>query len=221
MRLFSDDIVGELNPMRSKDDELRSIYRRSLVCGVDEVGRGPLAGSICAAAVILKPSAGTLDIKDSKKYNSREKREAAWREIKDHIISSGMCMISAEEIDERGISWANSHVMRMAALEAIGDERDVVIYLDGDPLWYGDLDGVPCEWEPEADGTSLSVAAASVMAKVHRDRMMMDLATKYPQYGFEKHVGYGTTQHFDAILRHGIIPGVHRKCFLRNLFERD
>jgi len=221
MRLFSDEIIGELNPMRSRDEEVRLLHRKRLVCGADEVGRGPLAACLCAAAVILKPSAGTLDIRDSKKYQSREKREAAWREIEPHVISSGICMVSADEIDERGIAWANSYAMRTAALDALGNERDAVIYLDGEPLWTGDVDGVPCEWEPEADGSSLSVAAASVMAKVSRDRIMIDLATKYPQYGFERHMGYGTTQHFDAILRYGIIPGVHRKCFLRNLYERD
>ena len=221
MRLFSDDIIGELNPMRSRDEEIRISHAKSMICGVDEVGRGPLAGSLCAAAVILKPSAGTLDVRDSKKYASREKREAAWREIERHVVSSGICLVSAEEIDERGIAWANSSAMRRAALSAIGDDRDVVIFLDGDPLWSGDVDGIPCVWEPEADGSSLSVAAASVMAKVHRDRIMMGLATKYPQYGFDEHMGYGTTQHFNAIIRYGMIPGVHRKCFLRKLSERD
>ena len=219
MRLFSDDIIGELNPMRARDEEIRKQFSKKLLCGVDEVGRGPLAGSICAAAVILKPSAGTLDIRDSKKYASREKREEAWVKIKPHIISSGISMISAEDIDERGIAWANATVMKQAALKALGEERDAVIFLDGDPLWSGQVDGVPCFWEHEADGSSLSVAAASVMAKVHRDRIMVELATKHPQYGFDKHMGYGTTQHYDAIIKYGIIPGVHRKCFLTKMFE--
>jgi len=221
MKLFSDDIIGELNPMRAHDEEVRGKYSKRFLCGVDEVGRGSLAHFLCAAAVILKPSAGTLDVRDSKKYASREKREAAWREIERHVVSSGICLIPAGEIDERGIAWANSSAMRRAALSAIGDDRDVVIFLDGDPLWSGDVDGAPCVWEPEADGSSLSVAAASVMAKVHRDRIMMDLATKYPQYGFDEHMGYGTTKHFNAIIKHGIIPGVHRQCFLKRLLERD
>ena len=221
MKLFSDDIIGELNPMRSKDEEIRIGHGAGLICGVDEVGRGPLAGCLCAAAMILKPSAGTIDIRDSKKYPSREKREEALVKIKPHIISSGICTISAEEIDENGIAWANSTAMRKAALSAVGENRNVVVFLDGDPLWTGGIDGMSCIWEPEADGSSLSVAAASIIAKTHRDRLMVDLSRKYPQYGFDKNMGYGTTQHFDAILKNGIIPGVHRECFLTRLYERD
>jgi len=214
LRLFDDREIEMFHPLASFDATIRDEHKKSFVCGVDEVGRGALAAGIYAAAVVLSPSAIRLEIKDSKKFSSRTKRAKVADEIKQHCIVWSVAHLDAEDIDRIGIQECNRRVM----IEAIGrlnlDPDECVAVLDGNPLWAGSVDGIECVWFPNADATSLAVAAASIIAKTERDSIMERFADVYPQYGFERHVGYGAPEHITAIRSHGMIPGLHRSTFV-------
>lgn len=182
------------------------------VCGVDEAGRGPLAGPVCAAAVIL-PKGLILDgVNDSKKLTEK-KRETLFDVVKENAISYSIAFASVEEIEELNILNATLLAMKRA-VEGLGVPADFA-YIDGNRL--PDL-SIPAEYIIKGDARSMSVAAASILAKVSRDRLMLNFAEIYPGYGFEKHKGYGTKVHTDAIKELGPCP-IHRISFLKNILK--
>lgn len=183
------------------------------VCGVDEAGRGPLAGPVCAAAVIL-PEGKIIDgVNDSKKL-SEKKREALFDVIKEEAVAYGVGWASVEEIEEINILNAAMLAMKRA-VEELKLKPDF-IYVDGNKT--PDFD-IPCKAVIKGDANSMSIAAASILAKVSRDRLMLEYAKEYPEYMFEKHKGYGTKLHKEAILKYGPCP-IHRMSFLRKILKK-
>ncbi len=181
----------------------------SAVCGVDEAGRGPLAGPVCAAAVILGEEIEGLN--DSKKL-SEKKREELFPIIKEKALSYSIAFASVEEIEEHNILNATYLAMNRA-IEGLNIPADFAL-IDGNRV-PTDIT-VPCETVVKGDAKSASIAAASILAKVTRDRLMLEEDKKYPEYNFKKHKGYGTKEHTDAILKYGMSP-IHRPSFLKKL----
>ncbi len=179
------------------------------VCGVDEAGRGPLAGPVCAAAVILEEEIEGLN--DSKKL-SEKKREALFDIIKEKAISYSIAFASVEEIEEHNILNATYLAMNRC-IEGLDVKADFAL-IDGNRI-PTDI-SVPCQTVVKGDAKSYSIAAASILAKVTRDRLMLEMDKEYPQYNFKKHKGYGTKEHTDLILKYGVSP-VHRPSFLKKL----
>ena len=179
------------------------------VCGVDEAGRGPLAGPVCAAAVILNEEIDGLN--DSKKL-SEKKREELFPIIKKKALSYSIAFASVDEIEENNILNATYLAMNRA-IDGLNVPADFAI-IDGNRV-PTDI-SVPCKTVIKGDAKSLSIAAASILAKVTRDRLMSEEDKKYPQYNFKKHKGYGTKEHTDAILKYGMCP-IHRPSFLKKL----
>ena len=219
MRLFNDEDLSLFHPMAAFDEEIRERYGKPFICGVDEVGRGALSASICAAAVILRSSAIHIDIKDSKQFSSRDRRSIVAAEILENIVSHAIAWVDAPTIDEVGIQEANRRVMLQAISNLEVAPGDLVAILDGNPLWPSQINGVDCVWMPSADSLSQAVAAASIIAKVARDETMIELAKLHPEYGFDRHVGYGAPEHIEAIKRYGMIPGIHRRSFIHFVEE--
>lgn len=184
------------------------------ICGIDEAGRGPLAGDVYAAAVILDPNDPIEGLNDSKKL-SEKKREALYAEIVARAKAYCVAFATVEEINETDILSADLLAMKRA-YEGLGITADIVI-VDGDVL--PEIDGMVRNLKG-GDAKSEAVAAASVLAKVSRDRYMLEQARLYPQYGFEKHKGYGTKAHCEAIVEYGVCP-IHRKLFLRKLVKTN
>lgn len=185
----------------------------SAVCGIDEAGRGPLAGPVVAAAVILPVGIQLPGVNDSKKITEK-KREQLFDFVKENALAWGIGQASETEIDEINILQATFAAMRRAA-DALQIPADFAL-VDGNRLPPLDI---PAEFVIGGDGCVLSIAAASILAKVTRDRYMREMALQYPEYGFEKHKGYGTKAHYAAIAAHGICP-LHRKTFLKKVLER-
>ena len=183
------------------------------ICGVDEAGRGPLAGPVCAAAVILPVGAVIPGLDDSKKLTEK-KREALYDVIKETAVSYGIAFASEKEIDEMNILNATFLAMKRA-VEKLGVKPDLAL-IDGNQKPHMGINEVTVI---KGDGKSMSIAAASVLAKVTRDRYMLELDKKYPQYEFKKHKGYGTKLHYEKLLEYGI-SDVHRKTFLKNLEDK-
>lgn len=207
---------------RQRESALRAFDRQfpGTVCGIDEAGRGPLAGPVFAACVILKPGAGIPGLDDSKKLTEK-RREAVFAELTSGKKAwFGVGSASPGEIDRVNILQATFLAMNRAFSRMQEDfpeaERPCLALVDGnrDP-------GLPVATQTvvKGDGRSAAIAAASVLAKVSRDRYMKELAQRYPQYRFEKHKGYPTKLHYEMILRYGISP-VHRRSFLKNLGEK-
>lgn len=180
------------------------------IAGVDEAGRGPLAGPVYAAAVILPKDARLDGINDSKKL-SEKKREELFDVIREVALSYSVASVDEKEIDEINILNA-THKAMCKAVEGLDVAADYVI-IDGNSIKGMEK---PHETVVKGDAKSISIAAASILAKVSRDRYIKEMANVYPEYGFEKHKGYGTKAHTDAILEHGICP-IHRKTFLKKL----
>lgn len=189
------------------------------VAGVDEVGRGPLAGPVVAAAVVVHAQSQVVrQVRDSKKM-SLFQREKAYQEIVEKSSAYGLGDASALEVDQLGIAQAVQKAM-MSALAMIEKNFKLsveMVIIDGarirPPGEY------PCQRIKAGDVYHYSISAASVLAKVTRDRLMRDWAQKYPQYGFEKHVGYGTKAHFEALAAYGPCP-IHRQSFLKRKFSQ-
>lgn len=179
-----------------------------MIAGVDEAGRGPLAGDVYAAAVILPPDICIEGLNDSKKI-SEKKREKLFDEIKEVALAYAVATASVAEIDEFNIRNA-TYIAMNRAIEALQIKPDYVI-VDGDCIKECNY---PHECVVKGDARSLSIAAASILAKVSRDRKMLELAEKYPQYGFEKHKGYGTKVHIEALKEFGASE-IHRKTFIK------
>lgn len=201
----------------SKLDEFDASLRAqdfSPLCGVDEAGRGPLAGPVFAACVVLDPDHPIEGLNDSKKLTEK-RREALFGEILEHALDYSIAAASEREIDEINILQATFLAMRRA-YEGLC-EPPVLALVDGnrDP-------GLGCETRlvVKGDGTSASIAAASILAKVSRDRYMLELDRQYPQYAFAKHKGYGTKLHYERLDAYGISE-VHRRSFLKKYLERN
>ncbi len=201
----------------TEKSELMLIYEKQAmkhgflyVAGIDEAGRGPLVSSVVAAAVILNPDVDWRGIDDSKKL-SEEKRNMFYDLIIERALAYGIGAASSQEIDEVNILNATKLAMKRA-IKAMALEAD---YLLIDAVKLEDVE-TPQLNLIKGDAKSASIAAASILAKVTRDRMLVELDEKYPLYGFAKHKGYGTDQHYDAIRKFGLIPE-HRRSFLKNI----
>ena len=183
----------------------------TLVCGVDEAGRGPLAGPVFAAAVILPPDTLIEGVNDSKKL-SEKKREELFDVIREKALAYGIAAADHTEIDEINILNATYLAMRRAV--AMLDPQPDLIIVDGNRL----PPELPAEGRTLVKGDALchSIACASILAKVSRDRFMLAMAEKYPGYAFEKHKGYGTAVHIAALREHGMCP-IHRRTFLKKI----
>ncbi|MBE6823885.1 MAG: ribonuclease HII [Ruminococcaceae bacterium] len=182
------------------------------ICGVDEAGRGPLAGPVCAAAVILPPDTIIDGVNDSKKLTEK-KREELFDVVINTALSYCIAFGSVEEIEEHNILATTMNTMKRA-VEGLDVKADYAL-IDGNKLPPLDI---PCEYVIKGDANSMSIAAASILAKVSRDRLMLEYAKEYPQYCFEKHKGYGTKLHTEMILEHGPSP-IHRMSFLKKLLN--
>lgn len=183
------------------------------VCGIDEAGRGPLAGPVCAAAVILPVGCQIEGLNDSKKL-SEAKREALFDVICSFAAAYGIGWASEKEIDQVNILQATFLAMGRA-VEALTQTADYVL-VDGNrmpPL------PIPGECVVKGDGKCACIAAASILAKVSRDRLLRELDREYPEYGFGRHKGYGTKAHYEAIEKYGVLP-IHRRSFLKNLHSK-
>ena len=185
----------------------------SLIAGVDEAGRGPLAGPVFAAAVILDPDRPVDGINDSKKLTAA-KRERLFGEIQDRAAAYAVASASVEEIEALNILGATFLAMRRA-VEAL-PVRPQRLLIDGNRLPQG-LD-IPAEAIVKGDALSASIAAASILAKVSRDRVMIEYDGRYPAYGFAKHKGYGTAEHIEALRKWGPCP-IHRGSFLARILS--
>ena len=181
-----------------------------LLCGVDEAGRGPLAGPVCAAAVILPQNCEIQGLNDSKKL-SEKKREALFDVICASAVSYGIAFATVEEIEEYNILSATFMAMNRAIAKL--DPVPELALIDGN---RNTGIQIPSRCVIGGDGKCADIAAASVLAKVTRDRYMLQMAELYPQYGFEKHKGYGTKAHYEAIRAYGPSP-IHRPSFLRKM----
>ena len=200
------------NPLYLYDLEYKNVI------GVDEAGRGPLAGPVVAAAVILKEYTEELDeINDSKKLTEKKREKLYVIIMKNFDVAVGISTV--EEIDKLNILNADFLAMRRALkdLKSLKNEKEYTVLVDGN-LKIKEYIGKQLPIV-KGDAKSLSIAAASIIAKVTRDRLMKDLANIYPDYSFEKHKGYGTKAHIEAIKDKGAIEGVHRKVFLRKILD--
>jgi len=181
------------------------------ICGVDEAGRGPLAGPVCAAAVILPPHLEIPGLNDSKKLTDKRRRELM-PIIKEQAIAYGIAFASHQEIDEINILQATFLAMQRA-LDQLGVKPELAL-IDGNR--EKDF-GIPVKTVVKGDSLSANIAAASVLAKVTRDDWMEEMADKYPQYGFEVHKGYGTKAHYAALTEYGA-SDIHRMTFLKKFY---
>ena len=184
----------------------------SLICGVDEAGRGPLAGPVCAAAVILPPDLELEGLNDSKKL-SEKRREALYPLICEQALAYGIAFASEQEIDELNILQATFLAMRRAVGQ-LGQKPDLAL-VDGNR--EPDFGDIPVRTIIKGDSLSANIAAASILAKVTRDRFMLEQDAVYPQYGFAVHKGYGTQKHYAALREFGPCP-IHRRSFLKKFY---
>lgn len=182
----------------------------SPLCGVDEAGRGPLAGPVCAAAVILPQGLELPGLNDSKKLTEKQ-REALYDVIKEQAVSFGIAFATVEEIEEHNILGATFLAMKRAVEQLSVVPALALVDGNRDP----GLD-ILTETVVKGDGKCADIAAASILAKVTRDRYMLEMAEQYPEYGFEKHKGYGTKAHYAALREYGPSP-IHRPSFLKKM----
>jgi ribonuclease HII len=183
-----------------------------LVCGVDEAGRGPLAGPVCAAAVMLPPGLEIPGLNDSKKLTDKKRREL-YDIIIEQAVSYGIAFASEQEIDEINILQATFLAMERA-MQKLSPQPELAL-IDGNRT--KDF-GLPVRTIVKGDSLSASIAAASILAKVTRDRLMEEYDAQYPQYGFAVHKGYGTKRHYETLREFGPSP-IHRKTFLKKFYE--
>lgn len=181
------------------------------ICGIDEAGRGPLAGPVCAAAVILPPHLEIPGLNDSKKLTDKRRRELV-PIIKEQAIAYGIAFATHQEIDEINILQATFLAMQRA-LDQLAVRPELAL-IDGNR--EKDF-GIPVKTVVKGDSLSANIAAASILAKVTRDDWMEEMADKYPEYGFEVHKGYGTKAHYAALTEHGATD-IHRMTFLKKFY---
>ena len=206
--------LERLNKERERIYELSKYERENaqygLLCGIDEVGRGPLAGPVYAAAVILDPEKEILYLNDSKKL-SEKKREALYDEIMEKALAVGIGCSSPERIDEINILQATFEAMTMAVNNLKVKPGALLI----DAVHIPQLEDYKQISIIKGDAKSVSIAAASIIAKVTRDRLMKEMALKYPQYAFDSNKGYGTAAHIAALKEYGPCE-IHRRSFIGN-----
>jgi len=195
--------------LKENENELRKKGFQH-VCGIDEAGRGPLAGPVVVASVIMPADSMIEGVNDSKKV-SEKKREKIYQQILDEAISYGIAIIGQDEIDEINILNATKKGLTVS-LKELSQKPDLILV---DALNGIDTLGIPYDSIIKGDAKCYSIAAASIIAKVTRDRIMREWDKVYPEYGFEKHKGYGTGAHIQAIKEYGLCP-IHRKSFTKN-----
>lgn len=206
-RLTKEEEAARLQGMKDFDLEKAG---GGIIAGVDEAGRGPLAGPVFTAAVILPEDCIIEGINDSKKL-SEKKRDMLFDIIKEKALAYAVCSVDEKRIDDINILQATFEGMRNA-VNSLSIKPDYVL-IDGNKSPGLDI---PNEPVIKGDSKSMSVAAASILAKVSRDRFIIEMAEKYPEYGFDKHKGYGTKAHYEAIEKYGICE-IHRKTFLKKI----
>lgn len=192
--------------LKEQENELRK-KGFNYICGIDEAGRGPLAGPVVIASVIMPADSMIEGVNDSKKI-SEKKREKIYEQIIEEAISYGVAIIDQDEIDEINILNATKKGLTMS-LKELTQKPDLILV---DALNHIDTLGIPYDSIIKGDAKCYSIAAASIIAKVTRDRIMREWDKVYPEYGFEKHKGYGTSAHITAIKQYGLCP-IHRKSF--------
>lgn len=190
-----------------------SLYEKGIVaiCGVDEAGRGPLAGPVCAAAVILPKHLEIPGLDDSKKLSDKRRREL-FPIIKEQAVAYGIGLASHREIDEINILQATFLAMQRAIDQLKGKAEFALIDGNREKEF-----GLPVQTVVKGDSRSANIAAASILAKVTRDDFMEAMAVEFPQYGFEIHKGYGTKAHYEALRTYGVCP-IHRMTFLKKFY---
>lgn len=198
--------AARLELLKEKENELRKRGFNS-ICGIDEAGRGPLAGPVVVASVIMPAESNIEGVNDSKKI-SEKKREKLYEQILDEAISYGVGIVGQDEIDEINILNATKKGLTMS-LQELTVKPDLIIV---DALNHIDTMGIPYESIIKGDAKCYSISAASIIAKVTRDRIMREWDKVYPEYGFERHKGYGTSAHIEAIREYGLCP-IHRRSF--------
>ncbi len=208
-KLSEEEEIQRIEAMKEIENEYRAKGYR-LICGVDEAGRGPLAGPVYAAAVILAPDTIIKGINDSKKLTEK-RREELFDEICEKAEAYSIYSVDEKRIDEINILNATYEAMN-GAVNGLSVAPDFVL-IDGNRI--GGMT-IPHETVVKGDAKSALIAAASILAKVSRDRFICEMAEKYPEYGFEKHKGYGTKAHTEAVLKYGPCE-IHRRTFLKKL----
>ena len=195
--------------LKEHENELRDKGFKT-ICGIDEAGRGPLAGPVVVASVIMPANSMIEGVNDSKKI-SEKKREKIYDQILEEAVSYGIAIIGQDEIDEMNILNATKKGLTVS-LQELTEKPDLIVV---DALSGIDTMGIPYESIIKGDAKCYSIAAASILAKVTRDRIMREWDKVYPEYGFEKHKGYGTAAHIAAIKENGLCP-IHRRSFTKN-----
>lgn len=200
--------LERLKQMRGYEDQ----YPNAIVCGIDEAGRGPLAGPVVAGAVILPGDCNILYLNDSKKL-SEKKRESLFDEIREKAVAYGVGIVGPGQIDEMNILQATYEAMRLAIRQL--KVKPEILLNDAVTIPQVEMVQVPIV---KGDAKSVSIAAASILAKVTRDRMMIEYEKLFPEYGFGKHKGYGTAAHIQALKEYGPCP-IHRRSFIKKFVE--
>jgi ribonuclease HII len=208
-KLTEEKLQAEQERLEKMKEFERQYEDHILVCGIDEAGRGPLAGPVVAGAVILPRACEILFLNDSKKL-SEKRREALFEEIQEKASAFAVGVVGADRIDEINILQATYEAMRLA-ISDLGAEPEVLLN-DAVTIPGITLSQVPIV---KGDAKSVSIAAASIMAKVTRDHMMEEYDKLFPEYGFAKHKGYGTAAHINALKEFGPCP-IHRRSFIKN-----
>lgn len=198
-----------LSILKEQEKQLRKKGFKT-ICGIDEAGRGPLAGPVVVASVIMPEDSMIEGVNDSKKI-SEKKRERLYDQILEEAISYGVGIIGQDEIDEINILNATKKALTLS-LKELTTKPDLIIV---DALTHIDTMGIPYESIVKGDAKCYSISAASIIAKVTRDRIMREWDSVYPEYGFIQHKGYGTAKHISAIKEYGLCP-IHRKSFTKN-----
>ena len=205
--------LERLTTIKQIEEEIYNKENVKYICGIDEAGRGPLAGPVVVASVIMPKDSMIEGVNDSKKV-SEKKREKLYEEITNTAIAWGVGIIDQREIDEINILNATKKGLTNS-LKELEIKPDLILV---DALTNIDTLGIPYRSIIKGDAKSYSIAAASIIAKVTRDRIMRQWDELYPEYGFEKHKGYGTKMHIDAIKEYGPCP-LHRKSFIKNFIK--
>ena len=212
--LTGERLEKELARLEAMKEFEREYDGCSLICGVDEAGRGPLAGPVTAGAVILPKDCTILYLNDSKKLSEKRREELFW-EIREKAVSYSVGIVGPERIDEINILQATYEAMRQA-VSGLGVVPDLLL---NDAVTIPEL-AIPQVPIIKGDAKSVSIAAASILAKVTRDHLMEEYDRQFPQYGFAKHKGYGTAAHVAAIREFGPCP-IHRRSFLKNILGEN
>ena len=213
-KLTEEKLQAELERLEKMKEYENAYSACSAICGIDEAGRGPLAGPVAAAAVILPRDCQILFLNDSKKL-SEKKRGELFQEIKEKAVSYGIGIVSPERIDEINILQATYEAMRQA-ISQLSPSPDLLLN-DAVTIPGVDIRQIPIV---KGDAKSVSIAAASILAKVTRDEMMKEYDRIFPEYGFAKHKGYGTAAHIAAIREYGPCP-IHRRTFIQHFTDGE